>query len=633
VGPTGSDSNSGSISSPFASLAHASEAAHPGDSVFARGGIYYPTQTQYLGADGTAAAPITFSAYPGETPVIDGSHDPTTGYAHIFDIGGQYLIFEGFTVQNSHFAGIQSWGGRHLQILNNIIHDCQDEGITIGTNDSLTATTDVLVAGNVAFRNDLANNGSSWASAIATSGASNVRFLHNVIYDNMGEGLNLLLSDGCIAAGNIIHDNFSVNLYLDNTSNAVVKKNLIYSMFAPTYFRDGAPAAGIQVANESYSWSNPDRNDTIINNIIKDGNGNFFYGNYGRGGGLVNFIIANNDFYQASTYANLFIDSGSGNPAHHSALIANNIFYQSGSTPQTKFNGSPTGVTFEDNNWYGGASGQVAGTGDVLANPLFVTPGGDIGASYKLLTGSPDLGQGVPLTAVTDDYFSKPRPVSAPPSIGAYTPPSSAPLSANQQFVANVYQSLLGRQVDDTGLSYWSDLLDGGLWRSQVVSAIEASQEYESDEVQALYERILDRPADSSGLGGWVGLLAHGGTAEQVEAQLLGSTEYIARHGSSATGFLQGLYEKVLGRAIDPAGLQGWSQVLGTGAPRSAVADAIVTSLESDGDVIEVIYSRYLHRPADSVGLQSFLGEMQQGATGAVVSATILSSDEYFVEA
>src|SRR5438132_7854901 len=139
IAPTGSDNNSGTINKPFASLAQASSVAQPGDIVFARGGLYQPTVTQYLTSSGTASAPITYEPYPGETPVIDGSLTPNQAYTHLISIGGNYLIFQGFTLQNAHGVGLQSWGDSHLQILNNTVHGRQDNAIQSATNGSRTA--------------------------------------------------------------------------------------------------------------------------------------------------------------------------------------------------------------------------------------------------------------------------------------------------------------------------------------------------------------------------------------------------------------------------------------------------------------------------------------------------------------
>jgi Domain of unknown function (DUF4214) len=66
--------------------------------------------------------------------------------------------------------------------------------------------------------------------------------------------------------------------------------------------------------------------------------------------------------------------------------------------------------------------------------------------------------------------------------------------------------------------------------------------------VSAWYQKYLGRDVDAVGIQCWTQELRRGGNAE---AGILGSAEYLARHGSSAEGFVVGLYVEVLGR--DPA--------------------------------------------------------------------------------
>ena len=61
------------LSSPWLTIAYASARLRPGDTLYARGGTY-TGQGDYCwkSPSGTSTAPITFKAYPGETPVFDG---------------------------------------------------------------------------------------------------------------------------------------------------------------------------------------------------------------------------------------------------------------------------------------------------------------------------------------------------------------------------------------------------------------------------------------------------------------------------------------------------------------------------------------------------------------------------------
>jgi|SRR5580700_170256 len=72
---TGSDNNAGtSASAPFASLQAAANVVKPGDTVQVMNGTYtapFYADALDITTSGTATAPITFEAAPGQTPVID----------------------------------------------------------------------------------------------------------------------------------------------------------------------------------------------------------------------------------------------------------------------------------------------------------------------------------------------------------------------------------------------------------------------------------------------------------------------------------------------------------------------------------------------------------------------------------
>jgi hypothetical protein len=71
VSPNGSDSNSGTLNSPWQTLEHALGMLSPGDVLNLRGGTYYEHEID-IDLQGSASAPITIQSYPGERAVIDG---------------------------------------------------------------------------------------------------------------------------------------------------------------------------------------------------------------------------------------------------------------------------------------------------------------------------------------------------------------------------------------------------------------------------------------------------------------------------------------------------------------------------------------------------------------------------------
>jgi len=99
--------------------------AQPGDTVYFRGGVYANTSLTEFTVSGREGAPITFTSYPGETVVIDG----TNAWRYLPDDGAMrglvtctnrsYLIFDNLEVRNlstrnsADVAGILIRGASH----------------------------------------------------------------------------------------------------------------------------------------------------------------------------------------------------------------------------------------------------------------------------------------------------------------------------------------------------------------------------------------------------------------------------------------------------------------------------------------------------------------------------------------
>src|SRR5262245_12784799 len=66
----GDDEAAGSEKAPWKTLAHAFRQLQPGDTLYVRAGTYY--ERTFLTRSGTAEAPITIRAYPGESVIVDG---------------------------------------------------------------------------------------------------------------------------------------------------------------------------------------------------------------------------------------------------------------------------------------------------------------------------------------------------------------------------------------------------------------------------------------------------------------------------------------------------------------------------------------------------------------------------------
>jgi hypothetical protein len=221
------------------------------------------------------------------------------------------------------------------------------------------------------------------------------------------------------------------------------------------------------------------------------------------------------------------------------------------------------------------------------------------------------------------------------PSLSVPPPPppsACASYSGNQAFVCVVYEDLLSRAPDAAGLASWTSALAGGTSQSQVAYGIASSNEYRTDLVQGYYERFLNRAGDPAGVSSWVAAMGSGWTDEQVISGIVGSAEFYTAAGSTTNGFISAVYEDLLGRSPDSAGLANWSSALAGGTSQSQVAYGIASSNEYRTDLVQGYYEHFLNRAADSAGVSSWVAAMGSGWTDEQVISGIVGSAEFYTD-
>ena len=120
------------------------------------------------------------------------------------------------------------------------------------------------------------------------------------------------------------------------------------------------------------------------------------------------------------------------------------------------------------------------------------------------------------------------------------------------------------------------------------------------------YTSLLHRAPDAAGLDVWVKMLEHGAVPEQVDAGLATSPEYFALHGSTAAGWLDGLYHDFLGRNPDPGGLTVWENQLAANVSPNSVALGFTESPERYANAIAADYQQFLGRAVDPQAAQAW---------------------------
>lgn len=115
VSHSGSDSNSGTLENPLATVQKAHDTARKGDVIYLRGGLYKPTsQTKFKG-EGSENAYIVLRSYPGEIPVIDGENIPDGTTTWSFSGAKYWKIMGPIILTNGRGAGIVIGDSRFLE--------------------------------------------------------------------------------------------------------------------------------------------------------------------------------------------------------------------------------------------------------------------------------------------------------------------------------------------------------------------------------------------------------------------------------------------------------------------------------------------------------------------------------------
>ena len=195
VSTTGSDQNLGSITQPWKTIQKAVNTMIGGDTVYIRGGTYNERVNVWHRLN-TSGPYITFTNYPGEEVILDGTGIDIQYGEGLFHIQRtDYIRVSGLKVQHSNGAGIEAVLANNIKIDNNRTYDTVKSGI------STWGVTNVVIDGNdIALAcNSHPNYPASEENISIASGSSNVEVKNNYVHQaanipdgySGGEGINI----------------------------------------------------------------------------------------------------------------------------------------------------------------------------------------------------------------------------------------------------------------------------------------------------------------------------------------------------------------------------------------------------------------------------------------------------------
>ncbi|MCX6144748.1 MAG: right-handed parallel beta-helix repeat-containing protein [Ignavibacteriales bacterium] len=208
VSPTGNDSNPGTESLPWKTLAKAGSAATAGVTVFIKQGIYRERLVPVN--SGRADAPITFTSYPGDSVTITGKGmTPPAGWwgGMIWIESLKYIKISGLRVTNAANTGIHVETSSFITIEKNFVDSSYSPGIKVhGCNNAVIQGNEVVHA-CLGYEEE----------CISLSATNIFEIRNNLVHDGMTEGIDVKYgSSNGIVSGNEVYNEFDRGgIYID----------------------------------------------------------------------------------------------------------------------------------------------------------------------------------------------------------------------------------------------------------------------------------------------------------------------------------------------------------------------------------------------------------------------------------
>ncbi len=209
---------------------------------------------------------------------------------------------------------------------------------------------------------------------------------------------------------------------------------------------------------------------------------------------------------------------------------------------------------------------------------------------------------------------------------------------SSKLFVMELYRDLLFREAHAPEWNYWQGMLDSGAMdRAQLVSRFLDAAEFQAGPgaLARLYFAAFDRLPDGAGLAYWSQQVGAGQALAAVAHDMVAGAEFTAAYGQLDDGaFVRQLYQNVLGRDGDAAGIGYWTSQLAGPLERAEVLLGFAQSAEfrsaSDAEVTAALgYLGLLNRDPAQREVDYWVDKLDAGMPEAVVIGQFLSVPEY----
>ncbi len=350
--------------------------------------------------------------YNNEEVIIDGINNTLpekNSGTPLLGVLGDWVIVRNLTIRYSGAYGVYA-SGANVTFDNLYIHHNWNGGLILSGNQNLITNSRIWYNSTI---NENSQSPTRWGSGVSCARYPDYCTIRNIIvWENWGEGISSFEANGTTIEDNVVHDNWSANIYISDSTNVVLHRNFVYASGTMV----GGTQVGIMMGDEKYTPASANIN--VINNIVYGTHRNFAWWQGPLGGGMNNFLIANNTFVNGTGDVN----NGEGGVIigvgdHTNVRFYNNLVQQDGELPVIA-TVSQSGITYSYNLWSKTPYDAASGVGDVIGDPELLKIGSPFTPEwFKLTTSSPAIDMAVSLSEVNVDYFMNFRGNN--PDIGA----------------------------------------------------------------------------------------------------------------------------------------------------------------------------------------------------------------------
>jgi len=366
VATTGSDNNNGtSLSTPFATIDHATKVVNPGDIIMVEGGTY--TGGSVVTRNGTSSAWITLENYNGESVTWNAAG----GDADVLYFYGDGNFDPVYWV----VSGLEMVGGKDyvvkidcpwVKVLSNNLHGSGHDLIKM-----VSTATDIVIDGN-----DLHNQAGALgtnAQAIDAVGTDRIQITHNYIHDTVNEGVvvkgnvrNVLMED------NRLYNIYSRGLQLGQATGPQYEHDGTYESYDGIIRNNIIINAGSFCLDSSSAWDSRIYMNSCYNvaqsNVGAIGVLNESLRHPPQGNTWV--YISNNNIYGSNASSQPAVHVGKGGMSDNSTLyVDRNIYFNTGGASAVTFSFDDLNLSDVNITQWRSATGQDLNS--MVTDPLY----------------------------------------------------------------------------------------------------------------------------------------------------------------------------------------------------------------------------------------------------------------------